>query len=123
MGESPEFCRHPGDLEGCMASLIEAFQAGTLDELCIMTGLQHGQPQCCEVLARGLKGGHRRWKARWAPRAAAEELPAQPLPPPTAAAQAALHLAWQKDIRAAEDFFVEFYRKLVWSALCRLRLR
>jgi len=120
MGESPEFCRHPGDLEGCMASLIEAFRAGALDKHSIMTGLPNGHPQCLQVLACGLKGGQLRRKARWAQRAAADQgLPAQPLPLPTAACQAALHLALQKGIRAAEDFFVEFYKILVCSALSR----
>jgi hypothetical protein len=120
MGEAPDFCRHPGDLDGCMASLIEALRAETLNEHCIMTGLQHGPRQCLQVLALGLKSGSPGWKAGWTDRTAAdEEFPTQSLPPPMAACQAVLHLAWQKGIRGADDYFVEFYKRLVWSALCR----
>jgi DNA-directed RNA polymerase specialized sigma24 family protein len=112
MGGATEFCRHPGDLEGCIACLIGAYRAGTLEEHRIMIGLQHGHPQCLQVLARNVLTG-----PVPKPQAQGSREPGAALPPSLLACQMALHLGYQRDLPGAKGAFVQAYQALVGSKL------
>lgn len=54
MAKIAEFCGHPGDLEGCRRSLLQARNQGSLREHCILEGLRANWHQCRQVLLEGL---------------------------------------------------------------------
>ncbi len=54
MTEIAEFCRHPGDHEGCCQSLLQAERDTALDKHCIIEGLRANRLQCRQVLQKGL---------------------------------------------------------------------
>ena len=53
--ETPAFCQHPGDLEGCRAALIQAWRRSLLTQHCVMAGLAAGWNQCRQVLVTGVQ--------------------------------------------------------------------
>lgn len=55
MTSKPEFCRYPGDTEGCRRSLIQACSKGSVEKHCIFEGLRVGWHRCRQVLLEGLK--------------------------------------------------------------------
>jgi len=54
MRKDSEFCRFPGDIEGCQGHLVEAWRNGMISKHCIIKGLSVNSSQCRQVLLDGL---------------------------------------------------------------------
>jgi len=118
MGMTTDFCRHPGNRQGCMASLVKAYEDQSMDQHCLMTGLNQSHPACGEVLRLGLEG-HTAFdidslENRAQPSSSASS---DSLKPSLIASQAALHQGYQRDLALAKNTFAAVYERLVRSVL------
>ncbi len=110
MGQADEFCRHPGDPEGCKRSLVEALMGNNLDKHCVWTGLEKAHPQCRRVIVPGLlaDGGH-----------SGAGRPVSGVMPLTRVCQEVVHMGYQRDFLPTKDVFVEAYEGLIRRKLRR----
>jgi DNA-directed RNA polymerase specialized sigma24 family protein len=118
MADSPSFCQHPGDPEGCGQGLVAAREHLRLAEHCVMEGLRHNCEACCNILVKGLyddkaeaEGGD----------CGAEDLSVDP-EAYKATCQTAVLIGYEKGFGGAKRVFVQAYHRLVRYVVAKFGL-
>lgn len=115
MMATPAFCRHPGDLDGCRRSLIQALSGGSISRHCIIEGLRVDLDQCRQVLLEGL---YDKASQRKGPTGRVPDVAVQKKELSEACKQVVL-LGYPLEIKSLRQVFYEAYYRLVRSVIYR----
>jgi hypothetical protein len=113
MTTNSDLCHHPEDTQACRRLLVKAKRDGTIDQHCILDGLQEGRDQCRRVLLEGLA------KHESCDTTASVSPSAETIAPPELrqACEEVLLCGYPLGIKAIPEIFHEAYWKYVRSII------